>query len=205
MVAWTMCLFGSFGVSLAANPLSAQHEPEPSHPWTFLSLARVSGQSASSDPEGYKVFSAIGLGVGLRRLWNHHLSTELSTAFESREVEFTGTSGTRTNLGSLESVPISAVVQWYFRTEGKVLPYLGAGANVTFFWEKSGVLDADDVSPSVGPVVQAGVDIALSPSVLLNIDFKWNASETDINADGTKIASIKIHPSALGLGLGFRL
>lgn len=110
----------------------------------------------------------------------------------------------RRRLGSVELLPVHLLLQWRPRRAGAVHPYLGAGGNLTVCWEKSGVLDSTDLSPSVGPALQVGVDLDLSPSALLNLDIKWNAMRTNVESGETRIARLTLDPLAQGLGLGFR-
>jgi outer membrane protein W len=59
------------------------------------------------------------------------------------------------------------------------------------------------VKPSLGPAVQAGAILRLSDRVGLDAAIRWNSQTTDIEGDGIPYASLKIHPIALALGLGF--
>ncbi len=81
---------------------------------------------------------------------------------------------------------------------------MGAGANFTVFREKSGLLDSDDLTPTLGPALQLGTDLDLSPTTFLNVDFRWSRYKIDIEERGTKIATLRTHPSSLGAGIGFR-
>jgi outer membrane protein W len=79
----------------------------------------------------------------------------------------------------------------------------GPGSNATFGWEKSGVLDSLAVKPSFGPAVQAGAAVRLSDRIGLDAGVRWNSQTTDIEGEGGPYASLKVHPIALGVGLGF--
>ena len=82
-------------------------------------------------------------------------------------------------------------------------PYAGAGVNFTAAWEKSGVLDSTDMAGSVGPALQAGMDVDLASYVLLNIDLAWNTLTAKLTNGGAPLADLKIDPLVLGLGVGF--
>jgi len=84
-----------------------------------------------------------------------------------------------------------------------VRPYAGAGMNLTVAWEKSGTLDSTDMPGSVGPALQAGVDIDLASDVLLNVDVKWNSLTAKLENGGVPLTDIRMDPIALGLGVGF--
>jgi outer membrane protein len=185
-------------------PIPAQTADHPSV-WTFRTRAVLTGSSESSDPPGYVALSAFGLQVGVRRTLNTWLSSELTAAVESREVDFTDNTGNESSLGSLESVPLVLLMQAHPRVGGAVHPYLGGGVSVTLLWEKTGAFNSADIAPSIGPALNLGADLALSPSVLLNIDFEWNTWTANVDEAGTRIATLKIHPFSIGMGVGFHL
>jgi outer membrane protein len=175
----------------------------PPQNWSFITRAHLGGTSEGSDPAGYKVYSAVAIEVAACRVLASHLTAEANLSLESREVEFSE-GDSKTNLGSIEALPLTMLIQWRHRSRGTVLPYVGAGINGTYFWERSGRLDSHDLSPTIGPAVQLGADFVLSPSMFLNADFRWNSSETDVEAKGKHYATLRIHPASLGLGVGFR-
>jgi outer membrane protein len=108
-------------------------------------------------------------------------------------------------LGSLELVPLSLLAQVRAPVSGPVRPYLGAGVHLTMAWEKSGVLDTMDVAHSVGPAVQAGADIRVSPAVAVNADITWYLHRTEVSTQGARIVSLRLDPLVLSAGVGFRL
>ena len=172
--------------------------------WTFRTRAQMSGSSVNSEPAGFHVYSGIALGAALSRELNRHVGIELAVATESREVDQAQASGPDLRLGSIELMPVNVLVQVRPLSRGRAHPYAGAGLNLTVAWEKSGALDSRDVSPSLGPALQLGTDLDLAPSVLLNVEVRWNLLRTDVGSGGTTLASLKIDPMTFGLGLGFR-
>jgi outer membrane protein len=106
-------------------------------------------------------------------------------------------------LGSLELAPVNLLVQLSLPV-GSTRPYLGAGMNVTPAWEKSGFLDSLDVTASVGPAFQVGADFGLSPTMVFNVDAKWNAQRTGVSAAGTRLVTLQVDPLLLSTGIGFR-
>jgi outer membrane protein len=98
------------------------------------------------------------------------------------------------------------MVAWSPRgAEKTVRPYVGAGVNLTLCWEKSGALDDTQLSPSVSPAVQLGLDVALSRLLALNVDVRWNLLRTDGMERGARLARLEIDPLTLGLGVAIRL
>jgi hypothetical protein len=40
-------------------------------------------------------------------------------------------------------------------------------------------------------------------SVLLNVDFEWHKCTANVDEEGTRTATLKIHPFSIGVGVGF--
>jgi len=193
-------------LALALAPsLPAQSGLPDGYAWVFRSSAFVSGDSHGSTPEGYKVYSAIGLQVGLDRRLSGHLALGLVLRPESREVDSIPAVGVRSRQGSLDLLASSLMIRYRLRSGAKVQPYVGGGANFTFAWEKTGVLDSLGVSPSLGPAAQAGVDLRLSSYVLFNVDVSWNFEQLDLETATRQIVQLDIDPLTLSVGAGFRI
>ena len=184
----------------------AQSTPPPEGPWSMRTRVQLSGSSDLSEEEGYRVYSGVPIEISVRRELGGRFGLEFSGALESREVDVAASGVSyRVNLGSIQTLPITVLVQYYFRPgSARVKPYAGAGANLTLFWEKSGALDSSDLSPGGGLAVQVGTDIALSAAVVFNLDLKWNQLATNLELDGRKLARLSIHPLTFGAGFGFR-
>ena len=201
------CAPAVVAVMLAASfPVVASAQSSDG-PWSMRTRVQLSGSSDLSEEEGYRVYSGVPIEISVRREFGSRFGMEFSAALESREVDRAG-SGVpdRVNLGSIQTLPINVLVQYYFRPgSARVKPYAGAGANLTLFWEKSGALDSSDLSPGGGLAVQVGTDIALSNAVVFNLELKWNQLATDLELDGRKLARLSIHPLTFGAGFGFRL
>ncbi|MGD8868912.1 MAG: OmpW family outer membrane protein [Gemmatimonadales bacterium] len=194
------------GLSVTITPgtASAQDPTPVALPWTFRTNAIVTGNSDRSDPEGYKVYSSIGLQVGLDRALSRPLQLAITLATESREVDVAEETGPDTRLGSLELLPVNLLLQLRPRRGGRLHPYVGGGLNATFCWEKSGQLDSLDVAPSFGPALQLGLDLDLSSYILLNLDLRWNTLRPEITSAGAETVTLKIDPLTFGIGVGFR-
>ena len=194
-------LLGALAAALTAATAVAQ-TPDSPHPWLFRARLVGSASSDGSEPAGYTIYSGITTDVALRRAFGR-FAVEVSGRTESREVDYQPAAGTATRLGSLEMIPVTATLLWN-PLHGTVQPYLGAGAAFTWTWEKSGVLDTMDVAATLSPALQLGVDFALGPRAVLNLDVRWNALQADIRARGTPFTKVRIDPTTLGIGVGFR-
>jgi len=180
-----------------------QAAAEGSRPWAFRSGPLMTGSSDMSEPNGFKVYSAVTLEAGLSRRLNRFLSLEFCLAPESHEVDQAAGAGRRANLGSLELLPLTLVLLYRPTLGGSIHPYGGAGLNFTFCWEKSGALDSAGVSSSFGPALALGADFDLAPRLMFNLNFKWFPLTTDVDLEGARLARLKIHPASLSAGLKF--
>jgi outer membrane protein W len=189
-------------LSFLASPLAGQRSPTS---WEFHVRHLATGTNRASEPAGFKAYSAFPLEVGLRRAVDRRVRLELSVRSESREID-QAASATAVRLGSIEILPVNLTGQYRFRTESPVRPYLGIGLNATMAWEKAGTLDSMNVSPSFGPVVQAGLDIPLGRNLDFNVDFRWNTWRTRIESDaGARLVKLDVDPSSLGVGIAVHL
>ena len=199
----------SFGVLAAvalASPcaLAQSLQPTEEPAFTFRTRALVVGSSDHSDPPGYKVYSTFPLEAGLGWAFHRLFALEIDARTQSHEVDVASASGPDTRLGSIELLPVYALVQvrpW----AGALRPYAGLGANLTVVWEKSGLLDDTRIPPAFGPAVQLGLDIVVSRVVLLNFDARWNILRLHLEGGAAPPATLQIDPLTLGVGLGFRI
>ncbi|MDO9693649.1 MAG: OmpW family outer membrane protein [Candidatus Latescibacteria bacterium] len=185
-------------VLLTAASASAQSD------WTLLTRLFMTGVSDGSEPAGYKVYSAFGLEVGVRRDLGRSFGLELDLGPQSREVELLDGTDPVPNLGSLEVLPLVLLARWTPDLHGAVRPYLGVGGAFTVFWEKSGALNSTEIPTELGAVVQLGADIALSPRLCANLDLRSQSLTADIADSGVPLATLRIHPTTLAVGLGYR-
>jgi outer membrane protein len=95
---------------------------------------------------------------------------------------------------------------------GQFDPYLGVGANYTWFLETTSPLtrslnagDAVNIHPAAGLALQAGMDYYLTKHWALNIDAKYIFLHTDANTPfGPNTVSLNVNPWLLSAGLGYR-
>jgi len=114
--------------------------------------------------------------------------------------------------GSTKHLPPTLGVQYHFNSAGKLIPYVGLGVNYTIFFSQktTGALDqylagADlELQDSVGVAVQAGVDYMIDDNFFVNLDLRYINIEPDAELNGTKIGTVDINPTTVGLSLGYR-
>lgn len=109
------------------------------------------------------------------------------------------------NLGSVNVLPPTLLLQYHFNHAGKVRPYVGAGVNYSRFWNSNlhaGGTPISITNHSFGPALQAGVDIQMTKHLFVNIDVKKVWMKTDTSLGGTDLGTLHIDPLIVGVGLG---
>lgn len=111
------------------------------------------------------------------------------------------------HLGGVNVLPPTLLLQYHFNHAGKVRPYVGAGINYTRFWNSSLNAGGTPISiknHSVGPALQAGVDIQMTKNLFFNIDIKKVWMKTDTSLAGTDLGTLHIDPLIVGVGVGLK-
>lgn len=155
--------------------------------------------------------------------WTKNIATELILALGSKhDVKISGDSAGvvgNQHLGSVNLLPPTLTVQWHFNPDQTIDPYVGAGLNATFMLDRnlrftSGATAGEKIKidrSSLGPALQAGVDVNLKDGWLLNADVKYVWLDTDVEMKSAttgnrwaKIDSLDINPWVISLGIGKR-
>ncbi|MBI1206545.1 MAG: outer membrane beta-barrel protein [Azospirillum sp.] len=140
-----------------------------------------------------------------------NIAVELIAATTQHHVTAKLNGGGEIVMGDVQVLPPTLTAQYHFFTKERVSPYLGAGINYTIMFDEHGANSAlSDVrfSNSVGPALQAGVDVAIGGNWSLNFDIKkiWLASDVKATlrpATGLK-ATADLDPLVVGVGVGYR-
>jgi outer membrane protein len=172
--------------------------------WSFQTRMIMTGSSDVSDPVGYTVYSAFSIEPTITRKISSQFSLAFKARTESHEVDFKDSSESEIPLGSIELLPLNLFLQYDLFHSAKARMYIGAGGNLTFCWEKSGVLNSTDLPPSFGPALQLGTDLNISKCMFMNFEIGWNSLQMDILSGGDKISNLKMDPINLGIGLGYK-
>lgn len=107
-----------------------------------------------------------------------------------------------------DHLPPTVSVQYHFRPNANVRPYVGAGLNYTLFFDEKtrGALAGSklELDPSFGLAAQAGVDISIGSMWFVNVDARWMDIDTDAKLDSAKIGTVELDPYVYGISIGRR-
>ncbi|WP_144146641.1 OmpW/AlkL family protein [Paraburkholderia sp. BCC1884] len=111
------------------------------------------------------------------------------------------------NLGGVNVLPPTLLLQYHFNHAGRIRPYVGAGMNYTLFYNNglsAGGAPVSITNHSFGPALQAGVDVQVTKSLFVNADIKKIWMHTDASAGGEPLGRLNIDPVIVGFGVGMR-
>ncbi len=111
------------------------------------------------------------------------------------------------DLGGVNVLPPTLLLQYHFNHQGQVRPYVGAGVNYTYFYNNG--LHAGDQKIAVkrssfGPALQMGVDVDITKKVFANVDVKKVWMKTDASLNGASLGTLHIDPLIVGVGVGMK-
>ena len=165
---------------------------------------------------GVTVDSATSLEVDLTYMFNESWGLEIVATYSSHDLETTGGALGGLDAGSVDVLPPTFSLQYFFDAGGRLHPYVGVGLNYTTFpsydlssdLEGAGVADID-FDDSIGFAAGGGLDIDFGTSWLLNLDVKYVDMSTDaeIRLDGggtLDTVTVDINPWLFGVGVGYR-
>jgi outer membrane protein len=123
---------------------------------------------ASSDIAGLDVDDQASAEIGLTYFFRPQWALDVGITTAGHDITLGGS-----KIGSTEILPINITAQYHFMGSGAFRPYVGAGLNYTRFSDTN-ILDGavQLEKDSFGPVIQAGVDWALTDRLLFNLDVK---------------------------------
>lgn len=140
--------------------------------------------------------------VDVSYFFTPNIAAELIAAVSKHNVSTNG----GVDAGSTWVLPPTLTVQYHFTQLSSMKPYVGAGVNYThFFSSKGGSLSHVSYEDSVGPAVQAGVDVPMGNSWYFNADVKkvWMSTTAKFSPSGVR-ANVDLDPVLVGLGVGYR-
>jgi len=142
--------------------------------------------------------------------FNSNISAELILATTRHTVKATGTALGTINLGKVNLLPPTLTALYHFLPNKTVNPYLGGGVNYTHFYNVNPGKIATSIKydDGFGGVVQAGVDMQVTPSWSINIDVKKVFLDTNVTVSALGLkpkTTVTINPLIVGLGVGYRV
>jgi len=111
------------------------------------------------------------------------------------------------NLGGVNVLPPTLLLQYHFNHQGRIRPYVGAGLNYTLFYNDGLSAGGESIAVknhSFGPALQAGVDVQVTKKVFVNADIKKIWMSTDASLGGASLGRLSIDPLVVGLGVGMK-
>jgi len=184
------------------NPADAQDSQ-----WQFRlrGIAIVPDESGTVDGDDIMldIDNAVVPELDISYLFTPNVSVELVLATAKHDV--TVADGD-VDLGSIWILPPTLLLQYRFAPEAQVRPYLGAGVNMTVFYNEDlgEDISAIDYDTAIGLAMQGGLDIPLGDGKwFLNLDVKKLILGTDVSVDnGAAMAEVDIDPWIFGAGFG---
>ncbi len=114
-------------------------------------------------------------------------------------------------------LPPTLILQYHFRPDATIRPYVGVGINYTLFFDEevAGVIDTAgskvELDDSWGLAAQAGVDVAINQDWFVNLDLKYIDIDTEAHFDNIAGGTYQrarinadIDPFVWGIGIGRR-
>ncbi|MEX3639533.1 OmpW family protein [Paraburkholderia sp. BR14320] len=111
------------------------------------------------------------------------------------------------DLGGVNVLPPTLLLQYHFNHAGRVRPYVGAGLNYTLFYNNglhAGGVPVSIKNHSFGPALQVGIDVQASKSLFVNADIKKIWMKTDASLGGSTIGALHLDPLVIGIGVGVK-
>ncbi|WP_020561322.1 OmpW/AlkL family protein [Thiofilum flexile] len=110
-------------------------------------------------------------------------------------------------VGTTKHLPPTVTLQYRFNNAGKIVPYVGVGANYTKFFDEQteGALAGSrlNLDTSTGAAGELGVDWKLNKRWGLNAAAWYADIETDAFVNGNKLGTVKIDPWVYMLGASY--
>ena len=185
---------------LVAGQVAAQESP-----W----LVRARAVNMHMTNENSTAVAGLGVSnkaipeVDVSYFFNKNVAAELilTVPQQMQVVHATG------DVGTFKALPPTLTLQYHFTNFNGYKPYVGAGVNFTKITNVNlagGVFSLDN--HSYGFALQAGVDVPLTKQVSLNFDIKKVQIQSDVYvaATGAKAGTLKLDPTLVGVGIGYR-
>lgn len=114
------------------------------------------------------------------------------------------------SIGTFRHLPPILTVKYNFMPQADFRPYVGAGVNLTLLSNidlavpTATPMRLDLKKVSIGPAVQLGFDYKVADHWFVNADAKWAMLRTKVRYAGADLATVKVDPVLLAVGVGYR-
>lgn len=172
-------------------------------PWLIrgrlLNMSNDNGNSPSMAGGPLEASNKTFVEVDATYFFNKNLAVEVIAALpQKHDVELGGA-----KIGTVKQLPPTVLAQYHFDL-GAFKPYVGAGVNLTKFWDVKLPAGITMDRTSVGVALQVGADYKLDKDWYINVDVKKIYIASQIQAGGADLTKLKIDPTIVGIGLGYR-
>jgi len=172
--------------------------------------------NGAASGDGVKVNDDTVPELDITYMLNRNWGVELILGYSEHKVTGEKNWGALGDVIDSKVLPPTLTLQYHFRPDAKIRPYVGAGVNYTHFFDEEVDGDVLDVpgakvklDGSWGLAAQVGVDVALNEDWFVNFDVKYIDIDTEAHFSGIPVggagkAKIKadIDPFVFGIGIG---
>jgi outer membrane protein len=212
------CLLGAMALAGAASAQTADDDtPVGKQAGTLMVRLRAIGvipedSSSSVSPIGghVDVSSQAAPEVDFSYFFTDNIAAELIAATTRHDIQATGTALGNVSVGTAWVLPPTVTLQYHFFPRERFSPYIGAGLNVSFFYDTSPskpIVQSFSLDNSVGAALQVGFDYNFSGHWFANVDVKQIFVSTTAHINtllGPVTARTALNPLVIGAGIGYR-
>ena len=139
--------------------------------------------------------------VDITYFFNKNLAAELVLTVPQKQT----VSSNGVNIGTFKHLPPTLTLQYHFDGSPDYKPYVGAGINYTDISKVDlSAANARLDSHSWGTAMQVGVDFPIDKNLSFNIDIKKVNIKTNVYVGVADHGVLKLNPTLMGVGLGYR-
>lgn len=216
-----ICIALATGGVILAGAASAQvidmnQAPVGKQAGTFMVRLRAIGiipedNSSSTSIGGHVNTSAQAAPeADLSYFFTDNIAAEVIAATTRHSLQANGTAVGSVDVGSTWVLPPTITVQYHFMPHERFSPYVGAGLNVSLFYDNSPAgptVKSFSLDNSVGAALQVGFDYNFSGHWFANVDVKQIFVDTTAHLNtvlGPVEAKTSLDPLVAGMGIGYR-
>ena len=192
------------GLLLSASSVATAAVDDP---WMVrvraVELNWANGQTNSVATDNIQAQNATIPEVDVSYFFTKNIATELVLTYpQNVNINLKGA-----QIGTIQALPPSLLVQYHFTDLGQWKPYVGAGVNYTIFSNRTnfpGVAGASVDQSSTGLVAQVGFDYMFDQHWGFNADVKYVQIKTNVYVGTTNIGTLNLNPLTPAIGVAYR-